>query len=262
MATAAAAKPNLVPIPIIQTVRRDAHWGWLERGWRDFMLGWKASLMIGLLVFFASVGIVWALFHLDLGVFIPVALGAFAIAGPTLAVGVYGVSARVEAGETINGPSQLFARMASPGQVAFIGFCLFVVIMVWARLAVLLYALCAGTTTFMPGAEFVRFALMTPQGLTMIALGTAVGGFLAALAFAMSAVSIPMVANRRIDAMTAMVLSVRAVWKNPMAMFSWAFVIVLMVVGSMVAFLIPLAFVLPWLGHATWHAYREIVTDP
>ncbi|MCU0882251.1 MAG: DUF2189 domain-containing protein [Hyphomonadaceae bacterium] len=253
--------PAQADLPAIARLPGDAHWGWLRRGWVDFMTGWKASLYVGLAVFFVSVGLVSLLWNIGYGPLVPVAVGAFIIGGPALAVSVYGVSARVEKGEVITGPGQLFARMASPGQVAFIGFCLFIIVFVWARLAFLLYALFSGQTTIHNGAEAVAWMLGTVEGLSMMVLGTAIGAALATLAFAVAMISVPLVANRKIDAMTAMVLSVLAVRRNLMASLGWAFVIVMLMAISVVLFLIPIAFVFPWLGHATWHAYRDLVQD-
>ena len=253
--------PAQAGLPVIARVPGDAHWGWLRRGWADFMAGWKASLFVGLAVFFVSVGLVSLLWNIGYGPLVPVAVGAFIIGGPALAVSVYGVSARLEKGEVIAGPAQLFARMVSPGQVAFIGFGLFIIVFVWARLAFLLYALFSGQTTIHTGGEAIAWMLGTVEGLSMMALGTVVGATLASLAFAVAMISVPMVANRRIDAMTAMVLSVLAVRRNPMASLGWAFVIVMLMAFSVVLFLIPIAFVFPWLGHATWHAYRDLVQD-
>jgi uncharacterized membrane protein len=258
--TTETKQPN-ADLPMIVRVRGDAHWGWLRRGWVDFMAGWKASLYAGLAVFFISVGLVSFLWNVGYGPLVPVAIGAFIIGGPALAVSVYGVSARLEKGEIIVGPRQLFAKMASPGQVAFIGFGLFIIVFVWARLAFLLYALFSGQTTLHSGMEALQWMLGTLEGLSMMLLGSAFGACLALLAFASAMISVPMVANRRIDAMTAMVLSVVALQRNPMACIGWAFVIVMLMGISVALFLIPLAFVFPWLGHATWHAYREMVQD-
>jgi uncharacterized membrane protein len=256
----APANPS-TELPVIARVPRDAHWGWLARGWKDFMAGWKASLFVGLAVFFMSVGLISLMWHSGFGPWIPVACGAFIIAGPALAITVYGVSARLERGEVITGPHQLFGRMAGPAQVAFIGFALFIIIFVWARIALLLYALFSGKTGDMPGAQSIAWMLTTPEGMIMAAVGSAIGGFLASVAFACAMISVPMVANRKIDAMTAMVLSVLAVRRNPIVAVGWAFVIAMVTAGSLLLFMIPLAFVFPWLGHATWHAYRDLVRD-
>jgi uncharacterized membrane protein len=257
-ATQGSARDDL---PMIARLPGDAHWGWLARGWADFMTGWKASLYVGLLVFFISVGLVWLLWRFGYGPLVPVAVGAFIIGGPALAIGVYGVSARLDKGEVITGPRQLFSRMASPGQAAFIGFGLFIIVFVWARLAFLLYALFSGQTTLHSGTEVIAWMLGTLEGLTMMLIGSAIGAVLAALAFAVAMISIPMVANRKIDAMTAMILSVVAVRRNLMASMGWAFVIVMLIGISVMLFAIPIAFIFPWLGHATWHAYRDLVRD-
>lgn len=239
-------------------VARDAHWTWLAEGWRDFKAGWRASIWIGVAVTLVSIGIVFGLLQAGLGVAIPAACGGFALAGPILAASLYGVSRRLDQGEEITGPGALKFEAAAPGQVALIGFALFLLLFVWGRLATLLYAMASGTLTLMPHEDFIQFALQTPQGLVMLLVGSLIGGALALTGFAISAISIPMVVDRQVDAMTAMVVSCQAVLRNRMATLSWAFVISILIAISVATGFLALVVVFPWMGHVTWRAYRAL----
>jgi uncharacterized membrane protein len=95
--------------------------------------------------------------------------------------------------------------------------------------------------------------------LPFLIVGTGAGAVLAAAAFAISAVSIPMLVDRDITAMEAIVVSIRAVAANPGAMAFWAGLIVVFTAMAMVPFFLGLALVIPLVGHATWHAYRDLV---
>jgi uncharacterized membrane protein len=245
----------------VRKVMPDAHWAWLSEGWRDFTRGWMATVPVGAGVAIASMLIVFAMWRAGLTAFIPAACGGFAIAGPLLAIGIYEVSRRMDAGEEVDASTPFRVRAAAPGQVAMIGFSLMFLLLVWARLATLIYALAAGSMTAMPGEDFIRFALQTPNGILMTLIGGAVGALLAFTAFAIAAFSIPLCARRKVDAMTAMVISCVAVAKNPGAMLAWAFNIALLVAISLLTGFAALALVFPWLGHATWRAYRAVIDD-
>jgi uncharacterized membrane protein len=96
--------------------------------------------------------------------------------------------------------------------------------------------------------------------LPFLVVGTAAGAVLAAAAFAISAVSIPMLVGRpELTAMEAIVTSVKVVIANPAAMLFWAGLIVVFTAMAMVPFFLGLALVIPLVGHATWHAYRDLV---
>jgi uncharacterized membrane protein len=245
----------------VRKVLPDAHWTWLSQGWSDFRRAWMVTLPAGVAVSIASMIIVFAMWRMGLVAFIPAACGGFAILGPLLAIGIYEVSRRLDAGEDVEASGLLLVHSEAPGQVAMIGFALMFLLLVWARLATLIYALAAGLGRAMPGEDFIRFALQTPAGLAMLTVGTLVGAGIAFAAFAIAAVSIPLCHRRKVDAMTAMVISCVAVSRNPGAMLAWAFNIALLVALSLVTGFLALAIVFPWLGHATWRAYRALIDD-
>jgi uncharacterized membrane protein len=255
----------LDPPVVIRKVRGDAHWQWLAEGWRDLRRAPKPGLLIGLLITTVSIAMVLGLVTLGFGTSIPVAIGAFALCGPLLATGIYSVSRRLDAGEVPMGadafPHRVFASLGSPSQLAMAGFILLFVVMVWARIAALIYAVTLGDLGPLAPHRFVDQLLSTPQGLIMLVVGTGVGGLIALATFAMFAFSVPLMFARRIDIISAIILSAAAVGHNRMAMASWAFNIVMMLGLCVVTGFAAMVFIFPWLGHATWRAYRDVFDD-
>ena len=98
----------------------------------------------------------------------------------------------------------------------------------------------------------------TGHGLAMLAVGTAVGGLFAAFAFAVSAFSIPMMLDRRVDALTAMGTSWALVWNNLPALLVWGAAVLALFLLSLATGMLGLIIVFPWLGHASWHAWRAV----
>jgi len=129
----------------------------------------------------------------------------------------------------------------------------------WVRAATLLFALFfAQTPVGLPA--LVGLLLGTPQGFTFLAVGTAIGAVLAALTFAVTAVSLPMLVDRDINFVDAVATSWGAVTANFTPMALWAAIIAGATLLSFVTYFVGLIVVMPLLGYATWHAYRELVT--
>jgi uncharacterized membrane protein len=231
---------------------------WLGQGWQDLVSAPAVSLSYGVLVFVVSLASVWTMLVLRWDYFILPALAGFMIVGPLLAVGLYDVSrARTEGRRaSFRGGLAFGARALRP--LYFAGLILSLLFLLWMRAAVLIYALFFGYRAF-PGLEHLLPLLATtPLGWGMIVVGSAVGGLFAALAFAASAFSIPMVVNERTDVLTAMGTSITLVWNNLPVMLAWgALVAVLFVLSAATAFA-GLIVVFPLLGYGTWHAYRAI----
>ena len=244
----------------IKRVSRDAHWQWMRDGWVSFNASWRASAKIGALVVLVSLALVLTLYKTGNAAFIPAAYGAFALVGPLIATLIYGISRELE--ETSGKVRRLrdvSLRPTSPEQTGFIGFTLLLIVMVWGLLAILLYALAVGLGAPMKGEDFINFVLSTPQGLIMASIGTIIGAVLALIGYSIAAVSIPLVFDRDIDALSAMAASVNVVIQNPMTMLSWAFAISVIVALCAPLLFLPMIVIFPWLGHVTWHAYRDLI---
>lgn len=242
-------------------VAGDAHWRWLALGWRDLLASCPHALALGAVPAVAALALTATLWRLDLLAFLPAACGGFALVGPALAIAAYEMSRRRAEGRPADWSALVRPRLAAPGQAALIGFSLFLILVLWGRLASLIYALALGAAPPGPTPDLLTFALRTPEGLAMLAFGSLVGGALAVAAFAISVVSMPLVTLRRVDAMTAMVLSCAACWRSRVAMAGFAFNIAMLTGLSLATGFLGLIVVFPWLGHAAWHAMRELVDE-
>ena len=152
-----------------------AVWGWLAAGWRDLWRSPGASLAYGLAVFAVSIAIIWGLFWLELDYILFPALAGFLVVGPFIAIGLYQKSRDIEAGVRVSLGRMIFVTPASGAQVWFTGAILGLLMLVWMRAAVIIYALFFGLRPF-PGLDHVTQMLFTtPYGWAMLATGTVAG---------------------------------------------------------------------------------------
>jgi uncharacterized membrane protein len=240
-----------------RAVSLDAPWRWVAGAWTDLARAPGVSLAYGAAIAVGGWLLTAAVFFFDaLPLALPLAAG-FMLIGPMLAVGLYETSRRLEAGEPIGFRAVAFVATKSPTQLAFMGVLLALFFLAWQRFALLLFALFFGTRPIPPLEEWVRILLFTPDGLMFLAVGTAAGGVLAAVVFAATAISIPMLMAERTDAVTAIARSVRAVLDNPKPMLLWAWLIVLLIGFGIATLYVGLIVTFPLVGYATWRAYRE-----
>lgn len=232
--------------------------GWLAAGWRDLKVRPLDSLIYGLAVFLVSVVVVWSLFALNLDYILFPALAGFMVVGPLIAIGLYAKSRAIAKGERISLAGMLFVRANSGGQVLFTGAILCLLMLVWMRAAVIIYALFFGLRPF-PGLDHVATMLFTtPVGLAMLLVGTVVGGLFAAFSFAISTFAIPMLLDQKTDAFTAMGTSISLVWNNLPVMLAWGAIVLFLFLVCVATGLLGLIVVFPLLGHATWHSYEAM----
>ncbi|MDR7224699.1 DUF2189 domain-containing protein [Aminobacter aminovorans] len=231
---------------------------WLSAGWRDFCTRPASSLGYGIGVFVLSACFVWTLVAFGRDYILFPALAGFMIVAPFLAVGLYEKSRAIEEGREISFGSMLLVRPRAGAQVFFAGLLLCCLLLLWMRAAVLLYALFFGVTAF-PGLDHIVGLLFgTAYGWTMIVVGTAIGGLFAAFAYAISVFAVPLLLDRRVDALTAMGTSMKLVWNNLPAMLGWAAILLVLFAVCVVTGLVGMILIFPLLGHATWHAYRAV----
>jgi uncharacterized membrane protein len=231
---------------------------WLAQGWRDFRTYPTTSIAYGVLIFLLSAIIVGGLFFFGRDYILFPALAGFLVVGPILAVGLYEKSRRIAAGEPVRLHDMIFVRPASGGQILFTGVLLCLLMLLWMRAAVIIYALFFGLLPF-PGLNHIAPMLFTtPTGWAMLIVGSAVGALFAAFAFAISAFSVPMLLAERVDALTAMGSSLALVANNLPAMLTWGVIVLALVVLSLATGFLGLIVAFPVLGHGTWHAYRAV----
>lgn len=254
--------PVVPPLPTEQRYTRNLAPGdaftWLRDGWRDLFTNPGPSLLYGLFVFLLSAGIVAGLVGMAWDFALFPAIAGFLVFAPALAIGLYDKSLALELGEQVSLRHMLLPHARAGGQVLFTGALLCGVMLLWMRAAVIIYALFFGVRPF-PGLDHIAPMLFTTStGIAMLVVGTLVGGLFAAFSFAISAFSIPMMLDRRVDALTAMGTSWSLVWNNLSTMLVWGIVVLALFLLSVATGFVGLIIVFPWLGHATWHAYRAV----
>ncbi len=232
--------------------------GWLAAGWRDTWRRPIPSLGYGLLVAVISMAIVAGLFVLGWDFVLLPALAGFMVTGPVLAIGLYEKSRRLAAGEPVSLTSMIFVRPRSGGQVLFSGALLLLLMLLWMRAAVIIYALFLGVQPFSGLTQVMPMLLGTPTGWAILIVGSAVGGLFAAFAFGISLFAIPMLLDLRTDALTAMGSSLALVWYNRAAVVLWGAIVSAFFVLAVATGLLGLIVIFPVLGHATWHAWNAV----
>ncbi|HWK94049.1 MAG TPA: DUF2189 domain-containing protein [Pseudolabrys sp.] len=231
----------------------------LAAGLRDFQAAPLIGLACGAIYAFGGIAIVLSVTALSLSYLAyPLAAG-FALIGPFVAIGLYEVSHRRETGEPISFGA-VWRKVMSRSEIGWMAFVTVFVMLMWMYQVRLLMALLLGVNaSFASFEQFITVVLTTNSGLLFLAIGNIDGAVLSLVLFSLTVVSFPLLLDREVDFITAMITSVRAVVASPVPMIGWAAVIVvLMIVSALPAFL-GLIVTLPVLGHATWHLYRRIV---
>jgi uncharacterized membrane protein len=237
--------PFLAPC---RRLRTTAAFQWLRLGWKDLVAAPRLSLLYGLLI--ALLGgllgfLTWKLGLLAL--YIGLASG-FVFVGPFLAMGLYSISYQLQGN---NRPTLLFSIQEGRAHLRdtlILGMCLLVLLLVWGRAAMI-------TSVFLPSNAAPNVRDLLPY----LGIGTLVGAFFCLMVFCATAFSLPMLLDRRADAITAVITSINATLRNKLAMLIWAAIIGAAVLIGFATALVGFVVLMPLLGFATWHAYRETI---
>lgn len=246
-----------IELPCIYRVSAFQPLHWLREGMRDFLRTWPASLSYGVVFSVMGYALVnYASENLHLAMALTT---GFLLVAPFLAIGFYELSSQLEQSQRTGGRGEPFAGVRrNLGSIGLFAFMLAFILSAWERVSAILVGL------FLKG-DFVSIGyfefslLFTGEQLGFVAAYVGFGAMLAGLVFALSVVSLPMLMDRQVDLVTAMMTSLWVVRENVSAMLVWAALIAgLTALGIATAF-VALALIFPVLGHATWRGYRELV---
>jgi uncharacterized membrane protein len=243
----------------IRRVAPERPWAWLAAGWSDFLAAPGFGVFYGLLFAIGGAGLTLLFWWLDIfWSILPVAAG-FMLVAPVLAVGLYETSRRLMLGEQVKAGDAFDAWRRYLRRLAPMGLVLTLFLLAWFRLAQIIFALFFSANPPRLDPLYMVELVFSPTGIPFLLVGCIVGGVLAAFVFAISVISIPAMMDRDINVVSAIGLSLSAVKRNFWVMALWAWLIALFAGAGIVTFYLGLMVTLPIVGHATWHAYRDLV---
>lgn len=241
--------PEVRDVPVMRV------FSWINSGLSDTKQSGFASLFYGFC--FAMAGwIMYFIFADAFALFAGLTTG-FLLFSPFLAMGLYDLSRQMQTEKKPKLKLSLFVWLHNKGNIALFTGVLLLIFLIWSRASVVIFALFfeGGLPTFK--GVILDVILLKQPIFTLVYF--AVGGLFAGLVFMVSVVAVPLMVDRKTDAVTAGLTSIMACIKNPIAMMVWAFFIVLFVsIGFLTGFA-GLIVIMPIIGHATWHAYEDLV---
>ena len=247
---------NLGPQVTILNPPLLAPFHWIVAGWKDLLSAWPTALFYG--VCFWVMGQILALIFRNQPEYTMSIASGCLLVGPFLAMGLYEVSRRRQAGLENHFFQSLTCWRPHVKSMGMLVLVFMVLELLWGRASLVVFAVFFNTG--MPSTTGVIEAVFNPENLDFVFAYVLVGGIFAALVYAISAVSIPFIRDKDVDAITAAITSFRVVVGNPMVMLLW---------GALLTAVIGLAMATPWamgllvagplMGHASWHAYRATV---
>ncbi|MDO9599970.1 MAG: DUF2189 domain-containing protein [Azoarcus sp.] len=243
-------------LPHVRHVGASRPMQWLSRGWSDMRENLGASLAYG--AFFAALGYLILAFAADKPYLFIAAISGFFLVGPLAAAGLYEISRRHERGQSASLADSLKGLREHGDGLMYFGLFLAITLIGWERISAIMFAL------FYPGnvpelSNLFSQVFLSGDYTHFVVAYLVVGGALAAVVFSLAAISIPMVMDRDTDNITAAMTSMRAVGANLGAMAVWAALIVALIGIGFATMMIGMVVLLPLLGHATWHAYRDLI---
>ncbi len=231
-------------------LKMDAPMQWLRLGWADIKKAPKQSLIYGSIIVLLSYCVsLMVMFFGGLGLLASL-LSGFVFLGPVLAIGLYSISCQIQAGLKPRLGYCLREGKRHLGNELVFAVILSVIFLIWARAASLVHIFYPSVSN----ADWKEFVIF-------LTVGTLVGSIFSAIIFCFSAFSLPMIMDRKVDVITAMVTSINAVLRNRRVLFLWACIIVLIVAIGFATAFIGFVVLMPLVGHATWHAYRETINS-
>jgi len=252
---ASSENPTSSPLVPVREVPVSHAFRWLALGWRDVTRAPLASLFHGIVVTIGG----WIILAITLRFWylLPGAFSGFLLVGPILATGLYELSRRLELGERPGMRDVVSAWQRGTRPLVWLGLMLVIAGTGWVLVSAVLFGLFVQAP--ITGLESVLRYIVLSEGSFLFPVWITLGGFGAALVFAATVVSAPMLLDRDVDMVTALMTSIRAVGENPITMVVWASIIMVATGIGLLTLMLGFVVVIPVIGHGTWHAYKDLV---
>ena len=233
----------------------------LQAGWQDFLARPWIGVFFGLVYALGGIAIFAGLFWKGQGwMIIPVAIG-FPLIAPFVAAGLYDVSRRLQRNESFSFTDVLTVVWKQQRrELGWMAFTVLFVFWMWMYQVRLLLALFLTRLYFSSIDGLVNAVFFTTDGWIFLMVGTIVGAIISSVLFSATVISMPLLLDRDVDFVTAMITSFKAVAKSPFIMLAWGGAVALTAIFSMLPTFLGLLIVLPVLGHATWHLYQRLIS--
>lgn len=257
---AGSASPGIaVAEPEVRGITVDDISEALAAGLRDFRAAPAFGLLVGAIYAIGGNVLFWVAASYDfLFIAYPLAAG-FALVAPFAAVGIYETSRRLANGGDVSVPALVGSVPAhARRELGYMALVTAFGLIGWIYAAGFIYALFFGLRPI-DYTDIVSAVVSTPRGIAFLVAGNIVGALMATVIFSVSVVAYPMLLDRDIDFVTAMITSIRSVFAAPLVMLGWGIFIGTMLAIAILPMFLGLVVVLPWLGHATWHLYKRAV---
>jgi uncharacterized membrane protein len=244
--------------PGVRTVATDRPFSWLRAGWRDLTRKPMVSIGYGLIVVLGCYAILIALDQIDqLYLFLPL-LSGFMLIGPLAAIPFLETSRRFESGQRVTFFGALSAFVRHPLMMVLMTILLVLTYLAWVAVSMFIFEQFFGSDTSVTWVVIdTLFDHWSSVLFVLAEIGT--GSVFAVVVFAVSVVSVAMVMDRNVNVLRAIRTSLTVAWRHHWAMLVWAGLIVLFTGVGLIFALFGLALTQPLLGHAGWHAYRDLV---
>ena len=242
--------------PAIRQVPAGRILAWLAAGWHDLMANPIPGLAYGLL--FGIGGDLILLASLGRPHLFTAALSGFFLVAPLLAVGLYELSRQHAAGARPTFIDSLRAFRGNGRSIALFGLLLGAIALIWERASAIGFSLLGGSAG-VNVKQFIMQAVANSDNTLFLVLWFVLGGLLALATYALSVISVPLMLDRNAQVVTAIQASLKAFFANTATLLLWAATIVVLTLFGFATLLFGLVVIMPVLGHASWHAYRDLV---